>query len=426
MRQRGTHVHLSHDFGGKMKKLFTRKKVIAFIVVLAAAAIIFSFLNKDTKASEVMANVSKLERKTLEHIISVKSPLEGIEKAEVVSPLNYEIIDIRVKEGDIVKKDQILAVLDSEELEKQIEYEENQIELSKLESEDKIKSMQIEYDKVLSNIAELEEAYKQNKELYENGVITEEAFKNSEKSLSDAKIGIESYNAVNGKIVRSEADKKRIEIQEQQLQLKKEDLEKIYVKSPIDGTVTRVNVNIGRYAKDTENAAAMFIVENLEKLQMKVAVSEFDVGKIKLGQEAQIHSDILGNESAKGVVARISPTAEQKDNNNMDRVIPVLIDITERPENLIAGVIANAKIKTDRVENVFAVPSGALIQDGEEYKIYTLNEDNTISGIPVEIGLETDLESEVTGDGLTEGMKIVVNPNEAFVEGMSVIPNENE
>ena len=409
-----------------MKKLFTRKKVIAFIVVLAAAAIIFSFLNKDTKASEVMANVSKLERKTLEHIISVKSPLEGIEKAEVVSPLNYEIIDIRVKEGDIVKKDQILAVLDSEELEKQIEYEENQIELSKLESEDKIKSMQIEYDKVLSNIAELEEAYKQNKELYENGVITEEAFKNSEKSLSDAKIGIESYNAVNGKIVRSEADKKRIEIQEQQLQLKKEDLEKIYVKSPIDGTVTRVNVNIGRYAKDTENAAAMFIVENLEKLQMKVAVSEFDVGKIKLGQEAQIHSDILGNESAKGVVARISPTAEQKDNNNMDRVIPVLIDITERPENLIAGVIANAKIKTDRVENVFAVPSGALIQDGEEYKIYTLNEDNTISGIPVEIGLETDLESEVTGDGLTEGMKIVVNPNEAFVEGMSVIPNENE
>ncbi len=426
MRQRGTHVHLSHDFGGKMKKLFTRKKVIAFIVVLAAAAIIFSFLNKDTKASEVMANVSKLERKTLEHIISVKSPLEGIEKAEVVSPLNYEIIDIRVKEGDIVKKDQILAVLDSEELEKQIEYEENQIELSKLESEDKIKSMQIEYDKVLSNIAELEEAYKQNKELYENGVITEEAFKNSEKSLSDAKIGIESYNAVNGKIVRSEADKKRIEIQEQQLQLKKEDLEKIYVKSPIDGTVTRVNVNIGRYAKDTENAAAMFIVENLEKLQMKVAVSEFDVGKIKLGQEAEIHSDILGNESANGVVARISPTAEQKDNNNMDRVIPVLIDITERPENLIAGVIANAKIKTDRVENVFAVPSGALIQDGEEYKIYTLNEDNTISGIPVEIGLETDLESEVTGDGLTEGMKIVVNPNEAFVEGMSVIPNENE
>lgn len=409
-----------------MKKIFTRKKIIVFIVVLAAAAIIFSFINKGNEAPAVMANVSKLERKTLEHIISVKSPLEGIEKAEVVSPLNYEIIDIRVKEGDIVKKDQILAVLDSEELEKQIEYEENQIDLANLEAEDKIRAMQIEYDKAVSRLKELEETYEQSKELYESGVITEEAFKKTESSMADAKMSIESYNAVDGKIVMSQADKKRIEIQREQLKLKKEDLEKVYIKSPIDGTVTRVNVNIGRYAKDSENGAAMFIVENLSNLQMKVSISEFDVGRIRLGQEADIYSDILRNEAARGVVARISPTAEQKDNNNMDRVIPVLIDITEKPENLIAGVIATAKIKTDKAENVFAVPSGALIQEGEGYKIYVVNEDNTIRGIPVEIGLETDLESEVTGDGLTEGMKIVVNPNEAFTEGMSVTPNENE
>lgn len=408
-----------------MKRFFTRKKAIVFIVVLVAAAIIFSFINKSSAAPEVMANVSNLERKTLEHIISVKSPLEGIEKAEVASPLNYEIIDIKVKEGDIVEKGQVLAVLDSEELEKQIEFEENQIELSKLETENSIRVMQIEYDKAFSNLKELEEAYLQNKELYENGVITEEAFKKVENNLADSKISIESYNAVNGKIVMTQADKKRIEIQEKQLQLKKEDLEKVHIKSPIDGTVTRVNVNIGRYAKDTENGAPMFIVENLEKLQMKVAVSEFDVGKIKLNQEAEIYSDILGKEFAKGIIARISPTAEQKDNNTMERVIPVLIDITEKPENLIAGVIANAKIKTEKRENTFAVPSGAIVQDGEGYKIYILNDDNTISSITVEIGLETDLESEIIGD-LTEEMKFVINPDETFEEGMTVIPNENE
>lgn len=408
-----------------MKRFFTRKKAIVFIVVLVAAAIIFSFINKSSAAPEVMANVSNLERKTLEHIISVKSPLEGIEKAEVASPLNYEIIDIKVKEGDIVEKGQVLAVLDSEELEKQIEFEENQIELSKLETENSIRVMQIEYDKAFSNLKELEEAYLQNKELYENGVITEEAFKKVENNLADSKISIESYNAVNGKIVMTQADKKRIEIQEKQLQLKKEDLEKVHIKSPIDGTVTRVNVNIGRYAKDTENGAPVFIVENLEKLQMKVAVSEFDVGKIKLNQEAEIYSDILGKEFAKGIIARISPTAEQKDNNTMERVIPVLIDITEKPENLIAGVIANAKIKTEKRENTFAVPSGAIVQDGEGYKIYILNDDNTISSIPVEIGLETDLESEIIGN-LTEEMKFVINPDETFEEGMTVIPNENE
>mgnify|MGYP000903207770 CR=1 FL=1 len=408
-----------------MKKFLTRKKIIIFIVFLVLAAIIFLFINKGKKVPEVMANVSKLERKTLEHIISVKSPLEGIEKAEVVSPLNYEIIDIKVKEGDIVKKDQVLAVLDSDELEKQIEHEQNQIELANLELKDRLRSMQIEYDKALLQLNELQESYNQNKELYENEIITEEAFKKVENTLADAKKSIESYNAVNGKIELSPAEKKRMEIQLQELELKKEDLEKLNIKSPIDGTVTRVNVNIGRYAKDTENGAAMFIVENLQKLQMKVAISEFDVGKIKLGQDAEVYSDILGSEFAKGIVARISPTAEQKDNNNMERVIPVLIDITERPENLIAGVIANAKIKAERKENVFAVPTGAIIQDGEEYKIYILNEDNTVSSLPVEIGLETDLESEITG-ALTEGMKFVINPDETFADGITVIPNENE
>lgn len=408
-----------------MKKFLTRKRIIIFIVFLVLAAIIFLFINKGKKVPEVMANVSKLERKTLEHIISVKSPLEGIEKAEVVSPLNYEIIDIKVKEGDIVKKDQVLAVLDSDELEKQIEHEQNQIELANLELKDRLRSMQIEYDKALLQLNELQESYNQNKELYENEIITEEAFKKVENTLADAKKSIESYNAVNGKIELSPAEKKRMEIQLQELELKKEDLEKLNIKSPIDGTVTRVNVNIGRYAKDTENGAAMFIVENLQKLQMKVAISEFDVGKIKLGQDAEVYSDILGSEFAKGIVARISPTAEQKDNNNMERVIPVLIDITERPENLIAGVIANAKIKAERKENVFAVPTGAIIQDGEEYKIYILNEDNTVSSLPVEIGLETDLESEITG-ALTEGMKFVINPDETFADGITVIPNENE
>jgi HlyD family secretion protein len=408
-----------------MKKFFTRRKIIVFVVIAVVGAIIFWFASKGSKAPVVTANISELERKTLEHVISVKAPLEGIEKAEVTSPLNYKIIDIRVQEGDLVRKDDVLALLDRDELEKEIEYEENQIELIKLEAQEKIKALQIEYDKALASFRDMEKAYEQNKDLFENGVITEEAFKKTEQDLENLKMSLETYNAVNGKIQLSQAEKKRIEIQEDQLKLKKEELEKVMIKSPIDGTVTRVNVNIGRYAKDTENSQAMFVVENLEKLQMKASVSEFDVGKIKLNQEVEIHSDILGKDFANGRVARISPTAEQKDINTMERVIPVLIDVTERPENLIAGVIATAKIRTEKKENVFAVPSGAIVQVGEEYKIYILNEDNTVRSIPVEIGLETDLESEITGE-LSEGMKYVVNPDETYEDGMTVIPNENE
>jgi RND family efflux transporter MFP subunit len=410
-----------------MKNIFKKKKfyVILFIAIVVVSTIIA--LNKNKGTAEVFANALALEKKTIEQIISVKAPLEGIEKADVVSPLNYEIIDIRVKEGDIVQKDQILAVLDSEELEKQIASEENQIELAQLELNEKLKTLQIEYDKALLNVKELEKSYEQNKELLASDIITKEAFEKIENSLTEARKSLESFNAADGKIVLSTAELKRVEIQKQELEKKKEDLEKVFIKSPIEGTVTRVNVNLGRYAKDTENEKAMFVVENLNKLQMKVAVSEYDIGKIKIGQEVEIYSDVMINETAKGVVSRISPTAEQKDNNTMERVIPVVIDITERPESLMAGVIATAKIKVDRAENVFAVPTGALFTDeNNQKKVYVLNDDNTIKSAIIETGLETDLETEIKSTELADGMKIIINPDLSFTDGMIVKPNEEQ
>lgn len=409
-----------------MKGIFKKKKffIVLFVVVLVISVIAFFNNNKGT--AEVFVNVASLEAKDIEQIISVKAPLEGIEKADVVSPLNYEIIDIKVNEGDIVKENQILAILDSEELEKQIASEENQIELSQLELNDKLKNLQIEYDKAKQNVLDLEESYLQNKELYESEIITKESLDKIEKSLNEARKNLESFNTTDGKVVLSPAELKRIEIQKQELEKKKEDLEKVLIKSPIDGTVTRVNVNLGRYAKDTENKA-MFVIENLNDLQMRVSVSEYDIGKIKIGQDVEIYSDVMGSEAAKGIVSRISPTAEQKDNNTMERVIPVVIDVAEMPESLMAGVIATAKIKVDRADNVFAVPSGAIISDeNNQNKVFQLKDDNSIKSISVETGLETDLETVIKGSELSENMKIIINPDMSLTDGMIVNPNEEQ
>lgn len=411
-----------------MKKIFKKKKfIITFILLFIVVLVFIGMKKKNSKETFASVNLINLTNKSIEQIISVKSTLDGIEKAEVVSPLNYEIIDIKVKEGDIVSKDQVLAILDSEELKKDIIEAENQIELMDLEQQEKLRTMQIEYDKSILEIEELEKDYNKNKELFESEIITKEAFEKIENSLVEATKAIESYNVVNGKIELPAAEEKRMEIQKYELNQKKENLEKVYIKSPIDGTVTRVNVNLGRYAKDTEDEKAMFVVENLDRLQMKVFISEFDINKIKPNQEVDIYSDVLSEDPAKGIVARISPTAEQKEANSMERVIPVLINVTEKPDNLIAGVLATAKIKVAKAENVFAIPSGALVQDeNSSYKIYILNEDNSLKSIPVEIGLETDLETEIKGTELTEGMKVVVNPDITFTEGMIVAPNENE
>jgi DNA polymerase-4 len=102
--------------------------------------------------------------------------------------------------------------------------------------------------------------------------------------------------------------------------------------SPVNATREEVK-SIGRSTTlahditDIEDAKAilMDLADDLgmsaRKSGKKASVSEFDVGKIKLNQEVEIHSDILGKDFANGRVARISPTAEQKDINTMERVM---------------------------------------------------------------------------------------------------------
>jgi len=58
--------------------------------------------------------------------------------------------------------------------------------------------------------------------------------------------------------------------------------------------------------------------------------------------------------------------------------------------------------------------------------VYVLNDDNTIKSAIIETGLETDLETEIKSTELADGMKIIINPDMSFTDGMIVKPNEEQ
>lgn len=404
-----------------MKKLFKHKKIMVILLILIVGVIGFSKMKGNAEPTMASVNTYELVRKDLVQQITVKAPLDGVDKVDIVSPLNYEVIDIRVKEGDVIKKDDVLAVLDSSEIEKSIDNLNNQIELTQIELNEKLRQDQIQYDKIITNINDQQETYNQNKVLFENGVITQDTLDKSKKDLEQLQKSLESYNVVEGKIVLNDSDIKKLEIQKNNLISAQKDLDKIYIKSPIDGTVTRVNINQGRYAKDTDDNKPMFIIEDLSKLQMKASVSEYDIADISVGQSVDITADILKGNMATGIVERISPTAEQKSGNTMERIIPVTISVTDRPDNLISGVIATAKINVRTSKDCFSVPSGAVInnEDGT-FCVYKIADDGTAKKIEVTTGIETDLDVEIIGDELKEGMRIIANPDESIVDGTKV------
>lgn len=352
-----------------------RKKTILILSIIILLAVVSVLLIR-TFSEEPLLSVSTgtIEKMDIEDSVALKGTIEGSESADVASALNYEIISILVKEGDRVRKGQILAKLDGE-------------------------TLQNDYNKALQTLEESKFKYDASKLLFEEGAISKEEFLRAETAYENDQITLNSFNI---------ADKTQI-------------------KSPIDGTVTRVNVNLGRYANDTENNAPMFVIEDLNNLKMNVRVSEYDISKVKLGQKVKITAEVLGKESVEGTVSNISPTGEVKDNTSKEMVVPVQIDIDKGNANLIAGVSAKAEILIQRKSDVLTVPIDSILEnpDTGELSVFRLK-GNVLKEIPVTLGIEGDFHVEILTGDLSAKDQVVLNPNFDLKDGMEVtaVPQE--
>ncbi|QOX63610.1 efflux RND transporter periplasmic adaptor subunit [Anoxybacterium hadale] len=353
-----------------MSKKKKRRIIVGTIAILVIAAIVIVPKLMGGEPPALMVTTGSAEKMDLQQAVSIKGTIQGSEKADVATSLNSEILSILVEEGDIVHKDQVLAVLDSKDLED-------------------------DYQKAQTALNQSKFNYEAAKSLYEEGAISKEDFVKAENTYKSDQITVNSYNIS----------------------------DKVNIKSPIAGTVTRVNVNIGRYANDTENKEPMFVVEDLQNLEMNVRISEFDISKIKVGQKVEITSEVLGNQAVDGVVSRISPTGELKDQSSKEMVIPVEIDVNKGNTNLIAGVTAKATIEIETRSNVLTVPIDALLEDPNTGDNYVMVLDGTkLKKIAVELGLEGDFNVEIASGELSEGDKVVLNPTFDMTDGMDVTP----
>jgi len=390
--------------GAKKKKIIVALAAVA--VVAAAAKLAFGGNSQPTGE---FVSTALAERQDLEETLKLKAALEGTESTEVVSRLHYEVKELLVKEGDRVKKGQLLAVLDSSDLSQDISLKKGDLTLLQKQQAETLEDRQVEYDNA-------KKAYDDTKALFDIGAA-------SQAELDAAKDKLDAIPAENGKAALSAVEKQTLANTQQSISVQSSTLEDCQIRSMIDGTVTRVNTKVGRFADETEDDKPMFVIENVDNLQMKVLVSENDIAKIQVGQKVDITADILDGENVQGEVVRISPTGELKDGTTSDRVIPVYISVTQKDERLIAGITAKATIHIAKAEQALIVPYEAIGEPEEgNTVVYVVQEDNTIHIVPVELGLETDLYVEIKGGELTEGQTIVLNPSASLTEGASVLP----
>lgn len=402
---------------------WSRKRKIMAGLGLAFAAVLFLSRLSGKGEEGVSVQTIPLERGDVRSVLTLSGPVSGTDSADVVSNLHAEVLEILVKEGDRVEKDQVLARIDGSDAGKAVDMAQNAYELAVSEYEENKRDTQAGYEKARQDYQAARLAFDRNTVLFQAGDISRAELEGVENALRDAARQVESYTIKDGKAVPDASYELKIKSAQFELDQKKEDLAGTEVKSPIAGAVTRVNSRIGQFADEPEDDKPMFMIENLENLEMEIAVSEYSIGSVRLDQSVVIQADILGDRTAEGRIVSISPTGEEKGGGSTERVVPTTIQIEGGSKTgLIAGITAKASITTGEGKEVLKVPQTALIQQEDGSQAVAAVRDGRVHMIPVRTGVESDLEAEISPvqeETLMEGMEIITSPS-GLTEGMAV------
>jgi len=179
-------------------------------------------------------------------------------------------------------------------------------------------------------------------------------------------------------------------------------LEKCFLYSPIDGTVTVQNAEIGKTV--TANVPIVSLISNAN-FEIESYVSEADIAKIRAGDKALITLDAYGdNEIFEAKVIVIDPAETVINGVNAYKVT---LQFNNENELIKSGMTANIRIITAERENVLAVPERAIITRGDEKFVLIDKNDSSPEERKVEVGIKGSNGYVEILSGLNEGEKII-------------------
>lgn len=205
-----------------------------------------------------------------------------------------------------------------------------------------------------------------------------------------------------------------------------ENIDKCTVTASAAGTVTAVYVNEG---ESNASGSLLFVIENLDELEIVTSVREYDIASLAVGMPAEIKTDATGDTVYSGQVKDIAITAQKDAYGNTvsssNAEFDVTLSVDPGEGGLLVGMNGRATITTDSTEGVLAVLYSSLgyDEDGAPYVMAARPQDDgtlVVEKVPVETGVETDFEVEVISDALAEGDLILDDPT-AVAEG-TILP----
>ena len=193
------------------------------------------------------------------------------------------------------------------------------------------------------------------------------------------------------------------------------DLEGTEITAPAAGTVTAVYAEVG-----SSGAGLLFVIEDVDNLVVATSVKDYDVASVSTGMAVAIQSDSTGDEVYDGEVTSIAPTAAKnaagETDTSGDISFATDVAVTSQDTGLRIGMSVELDFVLDEALNALSVPYDAVYKNDQGQTCLLVLEEGEdgellLTELPVTTGLETDLDIAVEGDGLTEGVQVVTDPD---------------
>jgi HlyD family secretion protein len=331
----------------------TRKKKIligAGIVVVLGGVAFANFKYRRTEG--VTVNTEGVQKRRLEAIVSASGKIQPKTSVNISADTSGRVTELVVNEGERVTKGQFLLQIDPRLLRTRVQSGEASLGAARSQAE----QLKLSIDSARASLKLAEDNFKRQQELWKGGLTTRELLEKAENEL---------------KMRRADLSSQEQQIRTQQLRMQQEqatlesartDLSKVRIESPINGIVTRRNIEAGETAVvgTMNNAGTVLLtIADMSVIEAEVEVDETDIPSVSIGQKAKVTIDAMPDKTFTAKVTEIgnSPiqaTGAQQTTQATNFKVVLTIE-GEIPE-VRPGFTCTAEITTATRENAMSVP----------------------------------------------------------------------
>ena len=318
-------------------------------------------------------------------LLEAVGTVRAAQTSDLASQMMGNIVEIRAREGDRVRRDQVLAIIDGAQPRAAVD-----------RANAALSAAEQQLLAANSDLALAESTLKRYQNLYERKSVSPQEFDEvrARQQAALARRDMAQAGQEQAKAALAEA---------------RTSLDYTRIRAPFDGIVTEKKADSGTLASP---GMPIFTVEDVRRYRLQVNVNENDLRYVRAGEQVGVEIDALGSPGLKGKVVEIVPAADPTSRT-------FLVKIELPPDTrLRSGLFGQAQFSRGQ-RQALLVPRSAVVERGQLQGVFVLDQNRVASLRYVTLGKSSESEVEVLA-GLQGGERVVSQPGELDLNGKRV------